>query len=90
MSRRYAKKGDKRPRKFKVGDMIVNKTGEVGLVTEVFNAFEKASTSIEEWHLRLSWVTKYTFCPGTMLCSALAESLSIEQGPHLYPVEESE
>ena len=102
-SRRYAQKGDEKPRQFKVGDMFVYKNGESAVVTEIFDRHGGKGKRGPEWSLRFMWT------PGKDGACHNAEAdgyvsrindkygvsrinmfnrLSVGRGPHLYPVKE--
>ena len=54
-TKRYAVKGDEKPRRFEVGDLFTWRNGETAVVTEVFDRYEGASKYGPEWTLRLMW-----------------------------------
>ena len=97
MSRRYAKKGDRKPESFKVGDMFVYRNGETALVTEVFDRWQGESKWGPDWTLRLLW------SPGKdgdktnqkkdgneihgVLRVNMFNRLNYNAGPWLYPVD---
>lgn len=98
MSRRYVKKGDRKPDSFKVGDMFVYENGETALVTEVFDYYNGESRWGPEWTLRLLWtpgrggVSKYKQEDYNerhgALCVNMFNVLHYASGPWLYPAEE--
>ena len=97
-SRRYAQDGDRKPQRFKVGDLFVYRNGETALVTEVFDRYEGKGKYGPEWTLRLLWTagkdgdTIYKEADGNekwgVLRVNMFNKLSIRRGMHLYPVDE--
>jgi ketosteroid isomerase-like protein len=97
-SRRYAKKGDEKPYNFKVGDLIVYRNGETAMVTKVFDLRAGSKSKYTEWTLHLMWTsgkngdTLYREADYHELYGIsrtnMFNILSIDRGPHLYPVEE--
>jgi ASC-1-like (ASCH) protein len=97
-SRRYAQKGDEKPRNFKVGDLIIYRNGETAMVTKVFDQYAGTKSNYAEWTLHLIWTpgkdgdTMYREADYHKLYGAsrtnMFNILSIDRGPHLYPVEE--
>ena len=53
--RRYAEKGDEKPRDFRVGDLFTWRNGETAIVTEVFDRYNGKSKYGAEWTLRFMW-----------------------------------
>jgi hypothetical protein len=54
-TRRYAEKGDEKPRNFRVGDLFTWSNGETAIVTEVFDCYNGESRYGPEWTLRFVW-----------------------------------
>ena len=98
LSRRYVMEGDRKPDKFKVGDLFVYRNGESALVTEIFDRHEGKSKYGPEWTLRLLWTagrkgdTLYRESDGNekwgVLKTNMFNKLSVDRGPWLYPVKE--
>ena len=53
--RRYAQKGDEKPRDFRVGDLFTWRNGETAVVTEVFDRYKGESKYGPDWTLRFMW-----------------------------------
>ena len=98
MIRRYAEKGDEKPRNFKVGDLFVYRNGETAIVTEVFDRYKGKNNYGPSWTLHLMWapgkngeVVNQQKDDGGFhgaLRTNMFNKLSIGRGPHLYPVKE--
>ena len=54
-TRRYAQKGDEKPRQFQVGDLFTYANGETAIVTEGFDRYKGGSKYGPEWTLNLMW-----------------------------------
>ena len=92
--RRYAVKGDEKPRDFRVGDLFTWSNGETAVVTEVFDRYRGGSEYGPEWTLRFMWtpgengaITNQTNVDnpewGTTRTNAFNQ-LSIGRGSHFY------